>query len=80
MRAILVAAVASSIAAFAQQSKKSVQPAAKEIACSLDDDLIVTYTDQPDVELRHCDATSRRRLIQVPTEFKDKALDSARDL
>ena len=38
MRGIFVLVVAMSTTAFAQQAKQPVQPATKEIACSLDDD------------------------------------------
>lgn len=79
MRAILVLVFATSMTAFAQQAKQRVQPATKEIV--FDGDLIEASTDQPDVEyLKHCTREWRPRFIKVPTEFKDKVLESARDL
>jgi hypothetical protein len=80
MRKILVLMVASmSMAAFAQQEKKPVQPPTKEII--FDGDLIEGDTDQPDIEyLRHGSPVFRPSLIKVRTEFKDKVLESAREL
>ena len=79
MRGILALTVAMSATAFAQQEKKPVQPPTKEIV--FERDLIEASTDQPDVEyLKHCTREWGPRLIKVPTEFKAKVLDSAREL
>lgn len=80
MRKFLVLMVASmSLAAFAQQGKKPVQPATQEII--FDGDVIDGTLQAPDVE--YVDGTLAARhpsLIKVREDFKEKVLHSAGEL
>lgn len=80
MRKILVLMVASmSMVAFAQQAKKPVQAAPKEII--FDGDVIDGTLQAPDVEyLDGTIATRHPSLIKVREEFKEKVMNSAGEL